>query len=222
MTISIVKLEGQEVDDFVKKATQNKDFALLTEELTESRKISSTDYAVVNAAIGEIKGRKITFAVLETENNVKIIVGEINGQMKIGALLLEEENGQESLKRLDVVNNRVTIGHTIAYTEELKAALKNVKEQKLTVPSSISEDNQSEAVDDCWYGNWCGPGCSGPSAPIDGVDNCCKQHDLCYARYGYFWCPCDAQLCNCLAPYVNAGHYWAIAISLWFCPANCG
>lgn len=52
----------------------------------------------------------------------------------------------------------------------------------------------------CIYGNWCGPGCSGPGAPIDDVDACCKAHDECYSRRGYSSCSCDRELLNCLAP----------------------
>lgn len=37
---------------------------------------------------------------------------------------------------------------------------------------------------------WCGPGCSGPVAPINDVDAACKKHDLCYKRYGD-QCACD-------------------------------
>ncbi|WNC17762.1 phospholipase A2 family protein [Brevibacillus brevis] len=49
------------------------------------------------------------------------------------------------------------------------------------------------------YGNWCGPGCSGPGAPIDDIDRCCKRHDRCYERRGYFSCSCDRELLRCLA-----------------------
>ncbi|OFR89537.1 hypothetical protein HMPREF2863_08975 [Micrococcus sp. HMSC067E09] len=44
------------------------------------------------------------------------------------------------------------------------------------------------------WGNWCGPGHSGPGAPIDTLDTLCMRHDKCYAARGYFDCACDAQL----------------------------
>lgn len=50
----------------------------------------------------------------------------------------------------------------------------------------------------CLYGNWCGPGCSGPDSPIDDVDNCCKKHDKCYEKNGYFSGKCDKKLLKCL------------------------
>jgi Phospholipase A2 len=44
------------------------------------------------------------------------------------------------------------------------------------------------------YGKWCGPGNSGPGAPIDRVDQVCCRHDKCYSNRGYFDCSCDRDL----------------------------
>lgn len=44
--------------------------------------------------------------------------------------------------------------------------------------------------------NWCGPGCSGPDAPINEVDACCKAHDDCYKIDSI--CKCDREFINCL------------------------
>ncbi|MDO4909658.1 MAG: phospholipase A2 family protein [Corynebacterium sp.] len=44
------------------------------------------------------------------------------------------------------------------------------------------------------YGNWCGPGFSGPGAPIDAIDEACMRHDLCYEHMGYFDELCDSIL----------------------------
>lgn len=38
--------------------------------------------------------------------------------------------------------------------------------------------------------NWCGPGCSGPGAPINEVDAACKRHDECYRKTKNY-CLCD-------------------------------
>ncbi|SDI04055.1 phospholipase [Alteribacillus bidgolensis] len=39
--------------------------------------------------------------------------------------------------------------------------------------------------------NWCGPGCSGPGAPVNAVDAACKAHDECYRVFGGPSCKCD-------------------------------
>lgn len=44
------------------------------------------------------------------------------------------------------------------------------------------------------YGNWCGPGHSGPGAPIDPVDRVCCLHDQCYDDRGTLDCACDRDL----------------------------
>jgi hypothetical protein len=44
---------------------------------------------------------------------------------------------------------------------------------------------------------WCGPGCSGPGAPINDVDACCMRHDRCLDS-GIHPCECDQELIECL------------------------
>ncbi|MEW9701150.1 hypothetical protein [Paenibacillus sp. SI8] len=76
-------------------------------------------------------------------------------------------------------------------------AVKLVREGE--VIETISENDSVTPQDNCFvHGNWCGPGCSGPSAPVDAVDTCCMIHDQCYATNGYFNCQCDWNLLDCL------------------------
>lgn len=42
------------------------------------------------------------------------------------------------------------------------------------------EESFDKAKDRAMYGNWCGPGLSGPGDPVDSLDSACKQHDNCY------------------------------------------
>ena len=49
---------------------------------------------------------------------------------------------------------------------------------------------------------WCGPGCSGPGAPVNGVDMCCMYHDICYQQYGPS-CYCDRDFMECLRTRIN-------------------
>jgi hypothetical protein len=45
-----------------------------------------------------------------------------------------------------------------------------------------------------FYGNWCGPGNSGPGTPVDAVDEVCCRHDQCYSSRGSLDCSCDRDL----------------------------
>ncbi|WP_026582891.1 phospholipase A2 family enzyme [Bacillus sp. J33] len=49
---------------------------------------------------------------------------------------------------------------------------------------------------------WCGPGCSGPGAPINAVDACCRAHDKCLSS-GRSRCRCDQEFLSCLRPKTN-------------------
>jgi hypothetical protein len=44
------------------------------------------------------------------------------------------------------------------------------------------------------YGNWCGPGFSGPGSPIDEVDQACCRHDECFGENGFDDCKCNRDL----------------------------
>lgn len=66
--------------------------------------------------------------------------------------------------------------------------------------------NRRHRLGICYPGyRYCGPGCTGPGAPINPVDACCKFHDECYLKYGprgrrY----CDELFQYCLEPYKNS------------------
>ncbi|MFD1928331.1 phospholipase [Sporosarcina siberiensis] len=50
--------------------------------------------------------------------------------------------------------------------------------------------------------NWCGPGCSGPDAPINAVDAACKVHDECYRGTGNR-CRCDREFLRQLEQHMD-------------------
>ena len=57
----------------------------------------------------------------------------------------------------------------------------------------------------CYPGyRYCGPGCSGPGAPTNPVDACCKRHDECYAAKRLTRRECDVIFDKCLAKYMNS------------------
>ncbi|MFZ3591529.1 phospholipase [Bacillus sp. DJP31] len=57
---------------------------------------------------------------------------------------------------------------------------------------------------------WCGPGCSGPGAPINAVDAACKAHDDADSRHGSN-CEADRQfqlrLKQLMNPYTKEGRH---------------
>lgn len=99
----------------------------------------------------------------------------------------ETRAGDDGLPRVDLEAARgageaeEVLTAAEAYNNYLDAAF---------VPEGIVARGPSFPV----YGNWCGPGHSGPGAPIDLLDRMCKNHDECYARQGYFDCGCDQGL----------------------------
>lgn len=64
--------------------------------------------------------------------------------------------------------------------------------------------------------NWCGPGCSGPGAPVNAVDAACKRHDMCY-RYTRDRCRCDQefiyQLERLQNPYTLEGRHASVMLN---------
>lgn len=75
------------------------------------------------------------------------------------------------------------------------------------------------------YGNWCGPGNSGPGAPTNTLDRLCMNHDKCYAARGYFSCSCDRELVAAIdREYGRMGRVekgMANAIKIYFKTAPC-
>lgn len=93
-----------------------------------------------------------------------------------------------------------------------------------TFADSTSLETNAQRVGFPVHGRWCGPGHSGPGAPVDLLDSRCRTHDLCYAANGYFNKSCDRTLVAQLTVDINKGRYsgWvlakAIAIRAFFTP----
>ncbi|MBU5356065.1 hypothetical protein ACN9MH_03175 [Paenibacillus silvae] len=99
-----------------------------------------------------------------------------NIEQVIGVIV---DGGKE--KQFEIVNNSVQL------INEAEVIETTAKEDTVT------------PQDNCFiHGNWCGPGCSGPSAPVDATDRCCMYHDKCYEANGYFSCECDWNVLDCL------------------------
>lgn len=68
--------------------------------------------------------------------------------------------------------------------KQLVAGIKNaLKSNHLTIFSVKNNPlNYTDPLGLVWYGNWCGPGGSGPEQ--DCVDKACEVHDKCYEKCG--------------------------------------
>ncbi len=76
------------------------------------------------------------------------------------------------------------------------------------------------------YGNWCGPnwsgGSSGSAPPIDSLDNCCQQHDLCYGKNNLLKAPFDdPRRVKCDQALVKCSKRLNSDPKLWPSPAPC-
>lgn len=59
---------------------------------------------------------------------------------------------------------------------------------------SMAYTDRKSRLDIPVWGNYCGPGHSGPGKPIDLLDTACMHHDNCYGKEGYWSCNCDKGL----------------------------
>lgn len=94
-------------------------------------------------------------------------------------------------------------GKDISFDED-KARKDKQSEFILQIGEKINEINRAYDSEDSQkleklklpiWGNWCGPGHGGGPAK-DLLDYACMQHDLDYAKYGYFDCGSDRRLIN--------------------------
>lgn len=97
-------------------------------------------------------------------------------------------------------------------------SFKSIKSQMVVghnLPTSVSRDGVP------LHGKWCGPGHSGHSEStscIDALDCACKDHDLCYEKYGYLNCRCDNDFVKATK---NNLHPTAIASKAYFASSPC-
>ena len=159
----------------------------------------------------ERDGVTVEFVILSSvDNKIQVTYTNADEEEKVTGSVVVETNGKFVLKGYEVIENEVVKTREMEVTEEF---LTPSTEENLELPETREEVKESAP---CIYGNWCGPGCSGPGAPISPVDSCCKSHDNCYGSVGYFACSCDRKLQDCLWPYTQQGSEWAIAVSAWF------
>ncbi|MFZ5967056.1 MAG: hypothetical protein ACOYVK_07760 [Bacillota bacterium] len=213
MSNSFVDIQGDELESFIRHIERHKGIRMFVNNLAKNKRIQSQEYTVLKAERCNIEDLKLSFFVLGLQDDkVKIVYVETEGEYSIYASCIEEENGKEIMKGYQLYNHGIKHIITRDYDAQFKKDLQTLKEQE----TQTKKRSASKEGIPCIYGNWCGPGCSGPGDPISPVDACCKEHDLCYGEKGYFNRSCDDALVDCLAPYVVQGDKWAIIISKWF------
>lgn len=214
MRSSAIKIQGYELECLRRHVERNKGIRIFVNTLMKENKIKSKEYTVIKAEKTKIQDFDISFLVIGlNDNKVKIVLVRTDRDWDAFGSVIGEENGKELMKGYRISNNRIYQIVLKDYDEQFKRELKELDESEKN--DSVKEELCKEGIP-CIYGNWCGPGCSGPGDPISPVDACCKAHDLCYDERGYFSKDCDDELIDCLAPYVVQGNKWAILISKWF------
>lgn len=144
------------------------------------------------------------------EGTVTVTYANAEGEEKIFGTVVSEDKGKKKLKVYELVDKKVV---KILEKEVDDEFLVEIRKQKVDL-------SQITTQDDCMHGNWCGPGCSGPSAPITKVDACCQKHDKCYGSRVWGACSCDKEIRECLAPLLN-GSEWANIIFTYFAYSPC-
>lgn len=214
MRSSAIKIQGYELEYLMRHIERNKGIQIFVNMLMSQNKIKSKEYTVIKAEKIKIKDSDMSFIVIGlNDDKVKIVFVKNKHDSHAFGSIIEEENGKEKMKGYKIYNNHIKQIVSKDYDDDFKQELKKLEDEEKY--NHEKEEINEEGIP-CIYGNWCGPGCSGPGDPISPVDACCKAHDICYGKRGYFSKSCDDELTDCLAPYVVQGNKWAIIISKWF------
>lgn len=157
------------------------------------------------------------------EDTLKVVYSNTNGVEDVRGSVVVEKDGVKLLKGYEIFGGQVEQTLEVEVTPEILEQIDNSDEVDIPDFSGEPDEVYEEVTEQlkCMHGNWCGPLCSGPKAPVDGVDSCCRTHDRCYGIRGYFACSCDKGLHKCLNKYVVRGNKWAIIVSSWFYAQRC-
>lgn len=209
------KIEGSELQHLIAEANRNADVISFIAQMVKHNVIQDREQSTVLDSIAyQPESAKFVLLILGFRHDrVKIIYTKADANVEVKASVLSMNGDKEILTGYRIVNGRIEVTSTTEYTQQFQERVREISE-KNSLPTGSRADVSIQAP--CLYGNWCGPGCSGPGAPISAVDSCCKSHDNCYGSRGYFACSCDYQLHDCLYPYAAAGSAWAILFISWY------
>lgn len=159
----------------------------------------------------------------------KVLRGNTGNQMHRAVRTGERPMPLEPTKSPYVRNVAMTLpGFTAQFTSVVGVHRYRHETWKHTTTANAAVTAQVDWPNE-FHGNWCGPGHSGPGAPIDAVDEACCRHDQCFCTEGYDDCSCNRQavlrLPGAIADWSTSAHGrvvgLAIATALAAAPCLC-
>ncbi|NEZ77238.1 hypothetical protein EXM56_18390 [Clostridium botulinum] len=185
----LITLSENEINSIKSELKTNKNLNLLIQKLYETKVISTKEYKIANSSkiIGEDYEIQIMNLIIDKDLNITFM--KFDNKYISMANKVSTENNEIIFKLYGIdEEDNLNLIDTIRYDNE-----KNILAKKL--PKRVRRGVKV-------YGNWCGPGHSGPGAPVDAIDACCKKHDICYDHLKWWESKkgCDLNLAKCLAP----------------------
>lgn len=180
--LKLPKLNQSELNYIKQLYLTNENFNIFIDKLYTNKIVNSKKYTVKHSCKISGDNYEIHVVVLSISSSF-ILCAKLDNRFIYFAIVPIREKNSLFLKIYALEKNSLTILQKIKYS-------KSNKPFHIIVPKKISIPI---------YGNWCGPGYSGPAAPIDDIDKCCKMHDNCYkiagkgSKYN-----CDMDLICCL------------------------
>ncbi|WP_019913611.1 hypothetical protein [Paenibacillus sp. HW567] len=180
------------LDVLVEKAEKNYQFVLIKRFMKEKENLPVENLSAEGYQVEFSDNDYINFVVFTNSNkDIKLVYLE-TFKSEIGVPIPSVVGTQEIQEEAHKYEYRYEFNdHTVVKSPKILADNAPTLE--------VEEEGSVTPQDKCSiHGNWCGPGCSGPSGPVDRLDECCMIHDQCYGVYGYFTCGCDRNLLACI------------------------
>ncbi|BDR80192.1 hypothetical protein N072000002_04420 [Clostridium tetani] len=160
-------LSKSEIDNLKHIASNNDNFKLLVDELYNSGINNTKNYNVKYS--NKITGDDYELStIIFYSEKASIIFMKLGNEYNSYAMIPIEKQNEIFINMYNIEDNSLNLLDKIKYDKQSSKSL------KVTVPK--------RAFKLVIHGNWCGPGHSGPEAPIDNIDACCQKHDYCYDR----------------------------------------
>lgn len=208
------EIQGNELESLIEKSRNDIQVQIALKELDYTDLTFKNNTGII-AKKYESNDLNITFLNIEfKENDMNLLIIFSGTKTTVTLNIMEKLDDIKIINSYCVSNKHLKHSLTYLYNKSFKESLLEIN--KMEFPEKLEKESIVKSNLPCLYGNWCGPGCSGPDAPISKVDACCKKHDECYRDSGYFNCDCDKKLIQDLARYYYQGSEWAILITEYF------